>query len=156
MMNKINYSIVPCTENYFEQVIKGIEIMQLDNRELKMNDFWVALVENTILAGFGRIRKYSNAAEVCSVGVFEKYRNNGIGKSIIQQLIYNFTIIQKNTLPIYVVTIIPKYFEKLGFEIIKEASYPKEIYDKWLYCVSELPVPEEYVIMRFNHLSPNL
>jgi hypothetical protein len=69
MMNKINYSIVSCTENYFEQVIKGIEIMQLDNRELKMNDFLIALVENTILAGFGRIRKYSNAAEVCSVGV---------------------------------------------------------------------------------------
>jgi N-acetylglutamate synthase-like GNAT family acetyltransferase len=155
-MNKINYSIVPCTENYFEQVIKGIEIMQLDNRELKMNDFLIALVESSILAGFGRIRKYTNVAEVCSVGVFEKYRNNGIGKSIIQQLIYNFTIIQKNTLPIYVVTIIPKYFEKLGFEIVKEASYPKEIYDKWLYCVSELPVPEEYVIMRFNHLSPNL
>ena len=39
MMNKINYSIVPCAENYFKQVIKGIEIMQLDNRSLKMNDF---------------------------------------------------------------------------------------------------------------------
>ena len=155
-MNKINYSIVPCTENYFEQVIKGIEIMQLDNRELKMNDFLIALVENNILAGFGRIRKYTNVAEVCSVGVFEKYRNNGIGKSITQQLIYNFTIIQKNTLPIYVVTIISKYFEKLGFEIAKEASYLKEIYDEWLYCVSELPVPKEYVIMRFNHQSPNL
>ena len=87
--------------------------------------------------------------------MFEKYRKNGIGKSIIQQLIYNFTIIQKNTL-LYIVTIIPKYFEKLGFEIVKEASYLKEIYDKWLYCVSELPVPEEYVIMRFNHQSPNL
>ena len=57
MMNKINYSIVSCTENYFEQVIKGIEIMQLDNRELKMNDFLIALVESSILAGFGRIRK---------------------------------------------------------------------------------------------------
>lgn len=150
-MNKINYSIVPCSENHFEQVIEGIEKMRLDNRELNMNDFLIALLENSILAGFGRIRKYRTTAEVCSVGVFEKYRNNGIGKRIVQQLIYNYTIVKKNTLPIYVVTIIPKYFEKLGFIVVKEESYPKEIYDKWLYCVSELPVPEEYVIMRFNH-----
>ncbi len=94
------------------------------------------------LIGFGRIRKHNGCDEFCSLGVLEEERFNGIAKELV------LARIRIATQPIYLVCIIPEYFEKLGFTIVEE--YPPEIVDKLHYCTSELLVPEKYVVMKYQ------
>lgn len=145
-MEVLQVEVTSCGEREFEIVKKGITEMCLDNRALKIHEFVVAKLNNTVV-GFGRIRHYKDCAEICSVGVFEKYRGRGIGKKIVKHLIQNF--FNLHTKDLYVVTIIPTYFQKFGFE--KTNIYPQAIKDKLIYCISHLYVPEEYIVMKFNH-----
>lgn len=141
----IHYPIIACTEYYFEKVKSEIEKMNLDNRCLDYRQFLVTIHSNNELMGFGRIREYEDCAEVCSVGVLEAFRKQGIGKSIVKKLIQLFR--SNNEKPIYVVTIIPDFFEKLNFKIV-QAPYPLDIQEKLEYCIHNLTVPEEYVVLR--------
>lgn len=97
------------------------------------------------MLGFGRIRKHNGCDEFCSLGVVEKNRFNGIAKLLIEARI------KIATQQIYLVTINPDYFMKLGFEITDE--YPEEIADKLNYCTKELVVPEKYVVMKYQKKS---
>lgn len=154
-MEALNFSIQQCSEQYFQTLQGYLNAMCLDNRHLQCNEFLIALLKDELI-GFGRIREYENCAELCSLGVVEAYRNKGVGKKLVISLIKNFYgkhfNHQKN---LYVVTIIPKYFQKLGFDIV-ENSYPLPILEKYNYCVKFLTVPEKYYVMRFIHLPPNL
>lgn len=140
-----HYPIIPCTEYYFEKVKAGIEEMRLDNRGLDYRQFLITINSNNEWMGFGRIREYKDCAEVCSVGVLEAFRKQGIGKSIVKKLIQLFR--SNNEKPIYVVTIIPDFFEKLNFKVA-QAPYPLAIQEKLEYCIYNLTVPEKYVVMR--------
>lgn len=124
----------------FDLIKKLIKEFELDNRDLQIQQFIVAK-ENDELIGFGRIRKHNGCDEFCSLGVIESKRFNGIAKELI------LARIKIATQPIYLVCIIPKYFEALGFKIVHE--YPEEIADKLNYCISELVVPENYVVMKY-------
>lgn len=146
------YQIVPCSEYFFESVKSGIEEMWLDDRHLNYKQFFVAINSNNEVIGFGRIREYEDCAEVCSVGVFEKYRKKGVGKNIVSKLVKEFC--KKSEKPIYVVTIIPNFFEKLNFEMV-QAPYPLAIQEKLEYCIQNLSVPEKYVVMKLNPQLPN-
>lgn len=154
-MEALNFSIQQCSEQYFQTLQEYVNAMCLDYRHLQCNEFLIALV-NDELIGFGRIRDYEDCAELCSLGVVEAHRNKGVGKKLVISLIKNFYRKnfnhQKN---LYVVTIIPKYFQKFGFDIV-ENSYPLPILEKYNYCVKFLTVPEKYYVMRFIHLPPNL
>lgn len=108
------------------------------------NQFLVAKHNNELL-GFGRIRKHKGCDEFCSLGVLESKRFKGIAKELI------LARIKIATQPIYLVCIIPEYFESLGFVIVNE--YPPEIADKLNYCTSELLVPETYVVMKYQKQS---
>ena len=94
------------------------------------------------MVGFGRIRKHQGCDEFCSLGVLEEKRFHGIAKALI------FARIKTATQPIYLVCIIPDYFEKLGFKVVND--YPPEMADKLHYCTSELVVPEAYVVMKYE------
>jgi len=126
----------------FEQITQFVRQFELDNRDLQRAQFLVAKDVNQKIIGFGRIRKYNDCDELCSLGVIEAHRNKGIAKKIVEALI-NIA-----TPPIYLVCIIPHYFEKSGFKIVTE--FPTEISHKLNYCTFELIVPEEYVVMRYQ------
>lgn len=112
----------------------------MDDRDLHSHQFLVAK-ENDELIGFGRIRRHHGCDEFCSLGVLESKRFKGIAKELIQARI------KIATQSIYLVCIIPDYFESLGFKIVED--YPPEMADKLHYCTSELVVPEKYVVMKF-------
>lgn len=149
MNTPLNIHIQPCTNDvYFEQVLQGIQQMQLDARNLNPNEFVIALLNHQILVGFGRLREYPSSCEISSVGVFEPYRNKGIGKKIIHTLIENKSASVPSEKNLYVVTILPDYFAKIGFRITK--NFPSEIAEKWHYCTSQLKVPTPYVVMKWG------
>lgn len=131
--------IRPANLGDFDLIKEYIQKFDLDNREMFYDQFTVAK-RNDQLLGFGRIRKHNGCDEFCSLGVIESKRFNGIATALVQARI------QIATQPIYLVCIIPEFFEPLGFHIVTE--YPKEIQDKLDYCKSELAVEENYVVMK--------
>ena len=135
-------NIEKATENDFEEIKKYIAEFDLDDRDLQQHQFLVAK-ENHKLLGFGRSRKHNGCDEFCSLGVLKENRFNGVARKLI------LARIKIATQPIYLVCIIPSYFEKLGFVIVDE--YPPEIADKLHYCTSELTVPEKYVVMKYQN-----
>lgn len=122
----------------FKQICLFIKEYELDDRDLKQEQFTIALCDDVLL-GFGRLRKHTNCLELCSLGVVAAFRNKGIGKALVNKLLENFT---KN---IYLVCIIPDFFIPFGFREVKE--YPTSIQNKIEYCTQELKVPEPYVAM---------
>lgn len=125
----------------FSEITRLIGQFELDERGLQSTQFLVALSEDTLL-GFGRIRNYDGCSELCSLGVVEPQRHKGIGSQLVQKLI------QKAQLPLYLVCIIPEFFEPLGFK--HTAEYPRELGEKLDYCREALSVPEEYVVMKYE------
>lgn len=114
---------------------------ELDNRDLQMEQFLIAKNSANEILAFGRIRVHKGCDELCSLGVIESERLKGIGHLLCNNLIKN------SQQPLYLVCIIPKFFEPLGFKIVNE--YPIELKDKVNYCHGELAVPEEYVVMKY-------
>lgn len=130
--------ISECSENEFERVKIFIKKFELDNRALQHTQF-LTLYANGQLAGFGRVREYQGFSELCTLGILEEYRNRTFGHKLLKALE------QKATQKIYLVTVIPHYFKKLGYTTCLD--YPTEIADKLRYCIDGLPVEETYVVM---------
>ncbi len=142
MLKNPHIQISKAIEQDFDFIKQHIKLFDLDNRDLQFQQFVVAKLYDDIV-GFGRIRKHEGCDEFCSLGIIEAYRNQGIAEALI------FARIELSTQPIYLVCIIPEFFEPLGFTIVTE--YPLEILDKLNYCISELTVPEPYVVMTLSH-----
>jgi N-acetylglutamate synthase-like GNAT family acetyltransferase len=138
MLQNANIYITKAIEQDFDFIKQHIQLFDLDNRDLQFQQFVVAKLHEDIV-GFGRIRKHKGCDEFCSLGIIEPYRNQGIAEALI------LARIELSTQPIYLVCIIPEFFEPLGFTTVSE--YPPEILDKLNYCISELTVPEPYVVM---------
>ena len=128
-----------CSNEDFELVKNHIAEFELDDRKLHREEF-VTLSDASGLLGFGRVREYSDFSEMCSLGVITKERSKGIGK------ILSHAMIRKARKSIYLVCIIPSYFEPMGFRICKD--FPPEIQEKLDYCIDSLHVEEEYVVMK--------
>lgn len=126
------------SEHEFLQIRNYIHQFELDNRNLKQEEFIAAFRENE-LVGFGRLREHSDCVELCSLGVVTQHRRQGIGKAIVSELI------KKSKSSIHLVCIIPDFFTPFKFQIVK--NYPSAIQDKLDYCTQELIVPESYVVM---------
>jgi N-acetylglutamate synthase-like GNAT family acetyltransferase len=135
--------ITKAIEQDIDFIKQHIQLLDLDNRDLQFQQFVVAKLQDDIV-GFGRIRKHKGCDEFCSLGIIEAYRNQGIAEALI------LAHIELSTQPIYLVCIIPEFFEPLGFTIVTE--YPPEILDKLNYCISELTVPEPYVVMTLKQM----
>lgn len=128
-----------CAKEDFPAVKAHIAELSLDDNDLEPEQFLIAKTGEEIV-GFGRLRTYPDSCELCSLGVVEKFRRQGVGSELSRALI------QKSDRPLYLVTIIPEFFKKLGFNVIRE--FPSEIKVKLNYCSSALPVPETYMVMR--------
>lgn len=136
---KMDLILKPPTNNEFEQIKNYIEEFELDNRNLKPTQFIVA-ISNKSVVGFGRLLQHTDCMELCSLGVVPMHRNKGIGKKIVAELI------NQTSLPIYLVSIIPDFFQLFGFK--KTKNYPFAIQSKLIYCTNELAVIEQYLVMR--------
>lgn len=128
-----------CTPEEFELVKKHIAEFELDDRQLQQKEF-VTISDTSGLLGFGRVREYNGFSEMCSLGIIRSERSKGIGRLVSQAMI------EKALNTIYLVCIIPAYFESMGFTICTD--YPPEIQNKLNYCTDSLHADEEYVVMK--------
>ena len=139
-MLRVPINISSPNDQNFAAIKNYIRNYELDNRELTIDQFIVAKRKNEIL-GFARKRKHATCYELCSLGVTEQMRHKGIGKLLVK------AITDSLVSPLYLVCVIPDFFEQLGFKIVN--TFPDEIKTKLIYCTQELTVPEKYVVMKY-------
>ena len=137
----MEFSLRKPSDKEFQSICDYIKEVELDNRDLKKEQFVLAAEGNQLL-GFGRLRKHADCTELCSLGVVMPHRMKGIGKAIVQELL------KGSTDAVFLVCIIPDFFTPLGFRITEQ--FPASIKDKITYCTQELVVPETYVAMVFQ------
>lgn len=125
----------------FEQVKKYAEKFRLDNENMERNQFKVLLRDNK-LAAFGRLKVHKDAIELCTLGVVEEYR----GKKLGEVLVSDFVAAAEQD--IYLVTVIPFFFSKMGFKETKQ--YPASLQEKCDNCCSHYHVDETYVVMKHS------
>lgn len=136
------FTITTCNDIHFEKIKEYIAQFELDNRELKAEEFLIAVSGDELL-GFGRIREYNDCSELCSLGVVEPHRFKNIGTDVTKSLI------RKAKSELYLVCIIPVFFERLDFAVVDE--YPSALKDKLNYCIGSLVVLEEYCVMKLQN-----
>ncbi len=90
----------------------------LDSNDTKANQFIVAIEDKNIV-GFGRLLPHTGCIELGTIGVVEEHRGKGIAKRIVEELLK--TAKKMGHKKIYLTTLIPSYFEKLGFCSLDEA-----------------------------------
>jgi len=101
-----------------------IYLYSLDGENIDYKNFFVA-EKNKKIIGFARIKNYKEFKELATFGIISEYRNKGIGKKLIREIIKlsDFKII-------WITTVIPDFFAKLGF--IASTEPPDELKNKCL------------------------
>lgn len=115
--------------------------MELDREDFSGGRFLAAKREEKII-GFGRIREYPQCVEIATVGVVKEERNKGVGSMIVSELI------KSGPAEIYVTCVIPHFFERLGFQSVKQ--YPAVLQKKVDFCKSYDFKDDEVFVMKIN------
>lgn len=69
--------------------------------------------------------------EVCSLAVAEEYKGKGLGAGIVENLLSQATLLGLGR--VFVLTFIPEYFERFGFEGMPKSGLPHRV---WADCVN--------------------
>lgn len=87
----------------------------LESDDMKAEEFTVAEESNQII-GFGRLKVHPDVVELGTIGVIEEYRHRGVATEIINKLL------EKTNSDVYLTTLMPKFFEKFGFETLEASA----------------------------------
>ncbi len=124
-------------------VKKHIAEFKLDDTDLRKEQFIVVSNENG-LVGFGRLRKYEGITELCTLGIIPAMQKRSLGKELVTELL------SKAEKPVYVVCVIPDFFEKCGFKLVND--FPDAIKNKLNFCVDKWSgwKREDYKVLKFD------
>lgn len=97
----------------------------LDHRNMRADNFWVA-EEDNLIVGIGQVIQHKDCTEIASVGVLPEFQKKGIGAAIVKKLLEGLRG------EIYLATIKPQYFEKFGFK--RTLQIPPSMVKKEDWC----------------------
>ncbi len=140
-MPKKGLHVLPASEADMLVIEQFARKFDLDVEAISGNQFLVVKDSDRIL-GFGRLRQYPECAEIATVGVLEDEQHKGIGSQIIQELI------SRGPREIYVTCVIPEFFQKLGFQMVKQ--YPAVLQKKVDFCKSYDFNDEQVFVMKMT------
>ena len=126
-MSALPVEVVEALDSDLIDVLELLESMNLDMDQVHTQQFYLATLNDEIV-GLGRVLEHDDCAELCSLGVVESHRGLSIGSKLVKAL-----IAKAEQSPLYVVTDIPQYFEKFGFQLSE--VYPFSIADKLQRCI---------------------
>ncbi len=111
-----------------------------------IRDFRVIVDAQNRVVGCGALHVlWGDLAEVRSLAVAEGYRQKGLGRKIVEQLIADA---QELGLPtVFALTYVPGFFESLGFRIIDKNSLPRKIWGDCIDC-PKFPNCDEVAVIR--------
>src|ERR1700735_1316966 len=97
-----------------------------------MRDFMVAYAGNQ-LVGCGALHFYSPVVgEVRSLAVAESHKTNGIGRMIVDSLVYEAKLYGLDA--VFAFTYVPGFFAKVGFNEVERGELPLKAWKDCLRC----------------------
>lgn len=120
------------------QIAKSLD---LDCEDPSWDQFLVAK-NNGAIVGIGRLRTYPECTEIATVGVVSESQKNGVGSLIMKELI------RKAPREVFVTCVIPDFFRKLGFQLVKQ--YPSVLQKKVDFCKSYDYRDDQVFVMMFT------
>jgi amino-acid N-acetyltransferase len=98
-------------------------------------DIWEFTVaeEDGRLLGCGALKFYSQElAEIRSLCVDEQLKSKGVGRKLTEALLDEAERYGLKT--VFALTVVPTFFEKLGFQAVPRERFPAKVYDDCLGC----------------------
>lgn len=122
-------------------ILKIAKSLDLDCEDPAWDQFVVAKNNGTIV-GIGRLRTYPGCTEIATVGVVSEGQKNGVGSLIMKELI------RKAPGEVFVTCVIPDFFSKLGFQLVKQ--YPSVLQKKVDFCKSYDYRDDQVFVMKLS------
>lgn len=122
----------------YEVVKKYIDLFRLDKSYMRRGQFRILLF-NGVVAAFARLKEHSGCKEICSLGVVKKLRGRHLGMTLLNGILAGMKC------DVYLVTVEPRYFKKIGFRIA--GKYPAIMRKKCEKCRIIFPVGKAYRVM---------
>ena len=95
-------------------------------------EFTVAEQDGRLL-GCGALKSYNQElAEIRSLCVDEQLKSNGVGRKLTEALLDEAERYGLKT--VFALTVVPTFFEKLGFQEVPRERFPVKVYDDCLGC----------------------
>lgn len=91
-----------------KDILEIIKILDLSYPSQTLDDFWVAEKDGKI-AGIANLKEFDDFLFLSSVGTKEEFQRQGISSALLNN------ILSGAGKCVYLYTVIPKFFEKLGF-----------------------------------------
>jgi amino-acid N-acetyltransferase len=112
---------------------KGIMLARTEfEMSENMRDFMVAYQGNT-LAGCGALHFYSpTVGEIRSLAVAETHKTNGIGRMIVDSLVYEAKLYGLDA--VFAFTYVAGFFAKVGFNEVERGELPLKAWKDCLRC----------------------
>ena len=101
--------ILKAAQPDWEQIVRLARECDVHYPGMEKDDFWVAL-EGTRVVGIVGLKRHPGCLELCALGVDEASRGSGIGRRLVSGLLAGVSE------DVFLATVIPGYFEGLGFE----------------------------------------
>lgn len=116
----------------------------------QIRDFFVytAPENNAVIAVCGLHICWDETAEIRSLAVIETYRSRGIGKELVKACLLE--AIQLEIRKVFVLTYMPQFFGKFGFEKADKAVLPHKVWSDCIKCVRFPDCDEEAMILNLD------
>ena len=116
--------------NYFAAEGKMLPL-SLNQIYEKIRDFTV-IEKNGKIIGCGALKIiWKDLAEIRSIAIKKKFQKKGYGKKLIESLLKEAEEIDIKK--VFVLTYVPQFFEKFGFERTTKSKLPHKI---WVDCIN--------------------
>jgi len=76
---------------------------------------------------------WEDLAEIRSLAVAEDVRGKGVGKKLVEACLHEAK--ELGIAKVFLLTYIPEYFRRFGFEVVEKATLPHKIWRDCLRCV---------------------
>jgi N-acetylglutamate synthase-like GNAT family acetyltransferase len=107
------------------EIFRLAQKLNLDYPGMEADEFWVA-EERQNLAGLVGLKTHPDAQELCALGVEARWRGRGLGRLLVR------TAVRHARRNLYLATVIPAFFSRLGFE--KKESIPTSMIKDPEWC----------------------
>jgi amino-acid N-acetyltransferase len=96
-----------------------------------LSDYWVADVSGAVI-GCGGLQPYnSSSGEIYGLATTPDQAPRGTGRAIVEALLEDAR--RKNLLQVFALTLVPGFFEKMGFHRVEHKDLPLKV---WKDCVA--------------------
>ena len=119
------------------------KLLKLDVSPTNEDTYTVAKI-NSQIVGFVREKTHDDSVELSTLGVMPDYQNKSIGRLLIKDFIE-----KTSATTIYIVTVIPNYFEKAGFR--STCNYPISLKEKKEDCKNTCNTSQVSVMLFKTH-----